>query len=157
MTTHVDLQEERDRRVNDTAEVFTPPDTVSDMLDILPKKTWKPGKTYLDPACGNGNILVGILIRKIEMYKHKPLDALKTVYGADNIDSNVDEARLRLLKVVAKHEPITEAHVVAVLKRVVCADFFKYDFEFAEDPDPAEVEFFLQHIQETKVFDIVEI
>ena len=48
-------------RVRDLGEVFTPTATVQAMLDLLPPDMWgvHPSPTFLEPACGDGNFLVG--------------------------------------------------------------------------------------------------
>lgn len=47
-------------------EVFTPPDLVNDMLDLLPSKIWSnPEATFLDPACKSGVFLREIAKRLI--------------------------------------------------------------------------------------------
>jgi hypothetical protein len=54
-------------RVRDLGEVFTPADTVAVMLDLLPDELWQvhPSRTFLEPACGDGNFLIAILDRKL--------------------------------------------------------------------------------------------
>ena len=58
-------QAKREKRNNRTAEVFTPPSLVNEMLDKLPPEVWQPEKTWCDPACGNGNMLLEVLRRKL--------------------------------------------------------------------------------------------
>ena len=57
----------REHRSKRNAEVFTPPTLVKQMLDKLPEQLWEDGKTFCDPACGNGNFLIAILWRKLEL------------------------------------------------------------------------------------------
>jgi type I restriction-modification system DNA methylase subunit len=54
-------------RVRDLGEVFTPFATVRAMLDLIPEEMWQthPSATFLEPACGDGNFLVGVLERKL--------------------------------------------------------------------------------------------
>ena len=67
------MQEQSERlvksaeRVRDLGEVFTPVETVAEMLDLLPQSMWvvHPAPTFLEPACGDGNFLVAILARKL--------------------------------------------------------------------------------------------
>lgn len=67
------MQEQSERlvksteRVRDLGEVFTPVETVAEMLDLLPPSMWvvHPAPTFLEPACGDGNFLVAILARKL--------------------------------------------------------------------------------------------
>ena len=122
-------------RIKLNGEVFTPPQLVCDMLDKLPKETWYKGKTFLDPACGNGNFLVEILERKLKR-KHGPLDALRTIYGIELMADNVEECRIRILKIIATHEEVTAEHIQVVLTNIVCADALKYDMEFEEQKKP---------------------
>lgn len=127
-------QERRDKRAKQTAEVFTPPKLVKQMLDKLPKEVWKKGKTFCDPACGNGNFLISVLWRKLER-GHNPLEALKTVFGVDIMEDNVRECRLRLLKIIDAYEEITEDHVRAVLSNIKKINISKYpggtlDYDF---------------------------
>ena len=58
-------------RVRDLGEVFTPAPMVEEMLDLLPSHIWatNPSPTFLEPACGDGNFLVGVLGRKLNRVK----------------------------------------------------------------------------------------
>ncbi|MBR3690728.1 MAG: SAM-dependent DNA methyltransferase, partial [Eggerthellaceae bacterium] len=48
-------------------EVFTPPELVNQMLDMLPEELWSdPQATFLDPACKSGVFLREIAKRLIE-------------------------------------------------------------------------------------------
>jgi len=128
----------RAARRKSSAEIFTPDVLVNEMLDKLPKSVWRKGKTFLDPAAGNGNFLVRILIRKIER-GHKPLEALRTIYGVDLMPDNVKECQARLLKIISTFEEITKDHIKAVLTNIVCANSLEYDFEFAATPTKAMI------------------
>jgi hypothetical protein len=119
----------REARQKKTAEVFTPPKLVSEMLDKLPKEVWQENKTFCDPACGNGEFLVWILIRKIEN-GHNPLAALKTIYGVDIKKDNIVECRARLLKIIEAHEPLTEQHIEVIARNVVRWNALTYSFNF---------------------------
>ena len=128
-------QSKREARAKQTAEVFTPPRLVKQMLDKLPKEVWRKGKTFIDPACGNGNFLVAVLWRKISR-NHKILDALQSIYGVDIMRDNIQECRLRLLKLVSIYEPINEQHIRAVFTNIVFVDPSKHtggslDYDYA--------------------------
>ena len=59
--------ERDDKRIQATAEHFTPTELVQKMLDSLPKELFiDPTKTFIDPACGDGQFLGEVLIRKLE-------------------------------------------------------------------------------------------
>lgn len=138
-----ELANRRERRRKLTGENFTPPTLVNEMLNKLPSTVWQEGKTYLDPSCGNGNFLVEVLNRKIEIYHHNPLEALKTIYGVDLMQDNVSECQVRLLSEVMEYEPLTREHVVAVLTNIICHDALTYNFEFDKVPTEEEIARFL--------------
>lgn len=128
----------REKRAKQTAEVFTPSKLVKQMLDKLPKEVWQNGKTFVDPAAGNGNFLVHVLYRKLSR-GHDSLDALQSVYGVDIMQDNVQLCRLRLLRLieVINDEEITEDHIKAVFDNIkwLCTKRFpngslNYDFGF---------------------------
>lgn len=119
---------ERDKlRVKATGEVFTPTPLVQEILDQLdPNLFTDPTKTFIDPACGDGQFLGEVLIRKVE----NSIDfetALSTIYGVDLMQDNVDLCRNRLL---CGREDLR--HIVE--KNIVCADGLEYDYLFG-DPE----------------------
>jgi SAM-dependent methyltransferase len=83
-------------QVKSLGMVFTPLPLVNDMLDKLPKDVFlDPEKTFLDPACGNGNFLIVVLERKLASgieYQQ----AIKTIYGVDIDQKNITECKQRL-------------------------------------------------------------
>jgi hypothetical protein len=101
-------------RARELGEVFTPVSTVNEMLDLL--KDVNYASKYLEPGCGNGNFLIEILDRKLEMVGRLPevVDSLKSgrlsefefkfvislssIYGIDIDVLNIEEARERLLE-----------------------------------------------------------
>ncbi len=119
---------QRDKlRVKSTAEVFTPTPLVQEILDQLPPESFQdPTRTFLDPSCGDGQFLSEVLIRKLE----NGIDfetALRTIYGVDLMQDNVDLCRERLLCGRADLEHIVD-------KNIVCHDGLTYDYNFGE-PD----------------------
>jgi SAM-dependent methyltransferase len=89
-------------RSNTHGEVFTPSWLVNEMLDKLPENQWtNSAKTFIDPACGNGNFLVEVVRRKIEAGSH-PYLALKATYGIDIMPDNIEECRDRLVAIAYK-------------------------------------------------------
>ena len=145
-------EEKRAKRAKKTAEIFTPPHLADEMLAKLPEEVWEEGKTFLDNSCGNGNFLAAILERKLSL-NHNPLDALRSVYGADIMPDNILECRVRLLKIIAKKEDITEDHICAVLKNIVWIDMsvnptgsLEYDFSFNAEISKTEIDEWLNYI-----------
>ena len=83
-------------RIKETAEIFTPTDLVIDMLQKTDLDCFLPGKTVLDPACGDGQFLCAIKWIKILIHKMTEFDALKDIYGVDIMRDNVDLCKKRL-------------------------------------------------------------
>ena len=130
----------RAARIKTTAEIFTSSKTVNEMLELLPIETWQESKTFLDPACGNGNILIEVLRRKL-LLGYDPLRSLQTIYGADLMPENIRECRFRLLNLISQKGEISEEMIRIVFSNVVCTNrlpkgSLDYDFNFS--PSRAE-------------------
>ena len=101
-------------RKDENGEVFSPAYIIDEMLELLPKGILEDSsKTFLDPTCGNGNILVQILKRRIELGLD-PTASCNTLYGVDIMQDNIDEAKIRLLELAPLANPNLKQH-----------DFFK--------------------------------
>jgi len=83
-------------RVKATGEIFTPSKLVIDILKNTPLELFEPGKLILDPACGDGQFLVGAKWVKIIFHSQSENDALNDIYGVDIMRDNVDLCKLRL-------------------------------------------------------------
>jgi len=90
-------QIERDeQRIQSTAEYFTPTELVQKMLDSLPEELFVDStKTFIDPACGDGQFLGEVLIKKLENGIELTV-ALSTLYGVDIMRDNVDLCKRRI-------------------------------------------------------------
>jgi type I restriction-modification system DNA methylase subunit len=55
-----------------------------------------PGKTVIDPACGDGQLLVPVKWLKVLHHGMTEEDALKDIYGVDIMRDNVDLCKKRL-------------------------------------------------------------
>ena len=122
-------------RVKATGEVFTPTALVQEILDQLPLEQFEDvTKTFLDPACGDGQFLSEVLIRKLEN-GHDFETAIATVFGVDLMADNVELCRERL---ICGREDLR--HIVE--QNIVCADGLKYHYRFdGSDPyDKTEAE-----------------
>lgn len=112
-------------RVKSTGECFTPTPLVQEILGHLDPALFKdPGKTFLDPSCGDGQFLSEVLIRKLEQ-GHDFETALSTIYGVDLMDDNVRLCQDRLLCGQEQYRHIVE-------KNIVCHDALTYDYNFGE-------------------------
>ena len=116
-------------RVKQTAEVFTPTPLVQEMLDKLeeqdPTLFSDPNKTFLDNACGDGQFLSEVVIRKMERSGCTLEQALRTTYGVELMEDNVMECRKRL----AGPNPTQE--ILDILEsNIVCHDALTYDYSF---------------------------
>lgn len=115
---------ERDlSRIKATGEIFTPTPLVQEMLAQIPVGQFKnPSKTFLDPACGDGQFLGEVLIRKMD-HGSTFEQALSTVYGVDLMQDNVNECQKRLL---CGREDLR--HIVE--RNIVCANALRYHYRF---------------------------
>ena len=95
------------KRVRDNGEVFTNEREVNAMLDLVKQETERIDSRFLEPACGNGNFLIEILRRKLEVvksrykksqweYEKNALIAVMSCYGVDIMQDNVNECIERL-------------------------------------------------------------
>lgn len=103
--------------VQQYGEVFTPDSIVNDMLKLVDDALREEGvspqeyldKTYLEPACGDGNFLIRILDRKLAVIKQyipqsewrlALVKAVSTIYGVDIQMDNAVKSRKRMLQLM---------------------------------------------------------
>ncbi|KGN30315.1 type III restriction endonuclease subunit M [Knoellia sinensis KCTC 19936] len=102
------------QRVADHGEVFTPPELVESMINLVGSEADRIDSRFLEPACGSGNFLVPVLRRKLgavdRLYRgsdferrHHALLALMSIYGIELLDDNVAECRGNLLELFVTH------------------------------------------------------
>lgn len=117
---------ERDKaRVKSTGEVFTPTDLVNEFLDTLDQDLFKdPDKTFIDNACGDGQFLSEILIRKMQNGIDY-ITAVSTIFGVEKEQDNANECRKRLLCGIEMPEI-----KLLVKQNIVCADAITYHYRF---------------------------
>jgi hypothetical protein len=124
---------ERDKhRIKQTAEVFTPTPLVQEMLNKLeqqdPVLFSDPKKTFLDNSCGDCQFLSEVVIRKMEKSGCTLEEALKTTYGVELMEDNVNECKKRL----SGPNPTPEILEI-VNKNIVCHDALTYDYKFGKE------------------------
>ncbi len=100
-------------RIKELGEVFTPENYVEDLLDSVGKKTNKiwsnEDYVFFEPTCGNGNIVIPLIRRRIEsLYKNavskkinEPhlfavANTINTLWAIDLEKNNVEECRARV-------------------------------------------------------------
>lgn len=99
------------QRVADHGEVFTPSWMVEDMLDLVKGESERIDSRFLEPACGSGNFLKVVLLRKLATVQarygksefernHNALFALMCIYGIELLEDNVRECRESLLGIL---------------------------------------------------------
>ncbi len=102
------------QRVVDHGEVFTPPWMVEAMLDLVKAESERIDARFLEPACGSGNFIARILIRKLAAVelkygksdferRHYALLALMCIYGIELLPDNVAECRENALEIFVEY------------------------------------------------------
>jgi hypothetical protein len=98
------------KRVADHGEVYTSKREVNAMLDLVKQETDRIESRFLEPACGKGNFLTEILVRKLTVvesrygksqldYERNAVLAVSSLYGIDILQDNVLACRQRLFDV----------------------------------------------------------
>ena len=142
------MQVKSKERVAKHGEVFTNLREVNAMLDLVQSQIESMDKTFLEPACGNGNFLAEILRRRMVVlnrkygksrfeYEAKAVEAVAHLYGIELWADNVNECRQRLLQVFeqhylsafrpSEHFPKIQAAIRHILqKNIVCGNALSY-------------------------------
>ena len=117
------------KRVAEHGEVFTNEREVNAMLDLVKQETERIDSRFLEPACGNGNFLIEILRRKLEVvkarykksqweYEKNGLIAVMSVYGVDIMPDNVEECINRLFG-------LFEEYYKSIFKKQIREDYLE--------------------------------
>ena len=94
-------------RVTEHGEVYTSEREVNNMLDLVKQETERLDSRFLEPACGDGNFLIKVLERKVDVllsrYKKNQYEfeknsvvVISSIYGIDILEDNVEETQNRL-------------------------------------------------------------
>ena len=131
------------KRVQEKGEVFTNEREVNAMLDLVKQETERIDSRFLEPACGDGNFLIEILRRKLEVvkarykksqweYEKNGLIAVMSVYGVDIMPDNVEECINRLFSLFTEYykklfkkqikEDYLEIAKFILSKNILCGD-----------------------------------
>jgi len=135
---------ETDEQTKDKlGQVWTPYNIIEQMMDkaglVSDKNSiwYDETKTNLDPTMGAGNIVIGMLYRRIVECGQNPVVALSNVYGVELDSKTLKYARERIKRFMAHFtdEDLTEI----IDHNFVCSDIFKWDIENWK-PKKSEVE-----------------
>ena len=104
-------------------EVFTPPEIVNQMLDMLPQKLFEsPTTTFLDPACKTG-----VFLREI---------AKRLIKGLENVIPNLQERIDHIFHKQLFGIAITELTGLLSRRGVYCSKFPHSDFSVTKFDNP---------------------
>ena len=125
------------KRVVDHGEVYTAKREVDAMLNLVKHETERVDSRFLEPACGSGNFLAEILVRKLDIidskysksqleYERNAVLAIGSIYGIDILLDNVIGCQARLFDIFNKRyvqifkskvKPECQASVQFILSR----------------------------------------
>ena len=141
------------QRVSDHGEVFTPSWLVEDMIDLVKIESERIDSRFLEPACGSGNFLKLVLLRKLNTVqvkygkseferKHQALFALMCIYGIELLGDNIAECKEILLEVFSTYLSIgPEDYLFRAAKTVLNANILQGDALTLMTTDGNHIEF----------------
>lgn len=121
-------------RVIEHGEVFTPPDLVNAMLDLVANECEREDSRFLEPACGDGNFLEEVLRRRLahvgqrhrarQQWEAHALLGLACLYGIELLPDNTQRCRERLQRLFketyfGRYESKATPEVTQAAKRIV--------------------------------------
>ena len=120
----------KEERIRKFGEVFTPPEIVEQMLDMLERESpgcFAPEKTFLEPTCGEGVFVCGILRRK---FANSSTDAerriaIRSVWAMELQADNVEKTIQAVTELCEKVLRLTKADREAIRDHVIQADALK--------------------------------
>ncbi len=117
-------------RIREFGEVFTPPHIVEQMLDLLERQSpdaFMPDKTFLEPTCGEGVFVCGILRRKFAKCTtdaERRL-AIRSVWAMDLQADNVEKTIRAVTELCEKHLKLRKEDRETIRNHVIQADALK--------------------------------
>lgn len=117
-------------KIQKFGEVFTPPHIVEQMLDMLKQESpgcFAPGTTYLEPTCGEGVFVCGILRRK---FANCSTDAerrlaIRSVWAMELQADNVEKTIQAVTELCEGVLQLTKADRETIKDHVIQADALK--------------------------------
>lgn len=122
-----------------TGSIFTPLYIVEKMMAKIPDEEWSnPSKTFCDPTCGVGNIIIPMLDNRV---KHgiDPTVALKTMYGNELLKDSYD-ILMENLQEWANNHNVTDT---SWKENFYNMDFFEW-IKLVESAEKSELEGFFE-------------
>jgi len=118
------------KRVADHGEVFTPSWLVQSMLNTVSEESARIASRFLEPACGSGNFLCAVLVRKLDSVesrygksefekKQNALFSVMCVYGIELLEDNIKECKENLLSIFTSYLRLDEEDDLIRAVRVV--------------------------------------
>ena len=120
----------RKARHSETQEDFTPEFLLEELANTFFSDEYKcQSKTFLDNSCGNGNILLYIIKKKLDNGSTY-IEALNTVYGIDLMADNIKECHNRIKALLDEKDiKYNKSEVNKILKHnIVCHDALDWDY-----------------------------
>jgi ubiquinone/menaquinone biosynthesis C-methylase UbiE len=108
MSTHNDAARDAKYRDPSVGSVHTPMAMSREIVAAMDAALFAPGKTFLDPACGSGNLLVAVAERRLSLGV-TPSDVAATTFGVDINAEAVSEALDRLSLLLGEENRSTMA------------------------------------------------
>ena len=127
----IKMDKKRKDRRSETDEVFTPFSLLEIMSKYISDDTWNdPTKIFLDNCCGNGQIILFIINKKLEL-GHSYIQALSTTYGLDIMEDNIIECKQRIINFLNEKNITYDLNTVnkIINHNIKCGNALKWDYE----------------------------
>jgi hypothetical protein len=97
------------------------------MLEAESPGAFEPGRTFLEPTCGDGNFVVEVLRRKFDRCKCRKdyTTALESVYGMEMQADNVAECIRRVTALCGRYFKPTKAELQIINDHYIQCDSLK--------------------------------
>lgn len=141
------------QRVTDHGEVFTPSHIVEAMLDLVKEESERIDSRFLEPACGEGNFLKQVLLRKLATVqakyggneferRHYALLGLMCIYGIEVLADNAKICRENLAEIFSHfiNDPADQTFEKAA-RRVLEVNIIQADALTMQQPDGSYIVF----------------
>jgi hypothetical protein len=141
------------KRIADHGEVFTPSWMVEDMLNLVQTESQRIDSRFLEPACGSGNFLCAVLLKKLETVqkrygssefekRHNALFSLMCIYGIELLEDNIIECKENLMGIFIDYLELEKTDIlISAAKSVLDANIIQGDALTLNDSALKAIEF----------------